>query len=177
MNERVTEILSAVAIETLKRLAFLFSFPQDDNNRFMSNSMAASISFKGPFSGRLVMKMSALAALELSANMLGIDEIDEEKATIEQQSDAIKETLNVICGNLLPVIGGNRVEFCINAPQIISQANDEEGTPENKDEGMPFAMAKLLIDEEPCELYMFVDGDASSCCSDPIMHPGGTTER
>ena len=174
MDERVKEILAAVAAETLERLAFLFSSPQEENKGLISNSMAASISFKGPFSGRLVMKMSALAVLELSANMLGIDE---DKVTIEQQSDAIKETINIICGNLLPVIGGNQVEFNINSPEIISELRDEERIPENNDKGRPLALAKLIIDDEPYELYLFVDGDVSSCCFDPNMRLGGMTEK
>ena len=174
MNERITEIMAAVAIETLERLAFLYSSPQDENNGLMLNPMEASISFRGPFSGRLVLKISALAVLELSANMLGIDE---ENVTIEQQSDAIKEAINVICGNLLPVIGGNQVEYNINPPQIITETEDEKSIVEDKDKSRPFAVVRLFIDEEPCELYLYVDGDASSCGSDPIMKPGGMANK
>ncbi len=150
MDDRISDILTSAAIETLERLAFIFTSPAEENNGLGSNFMSARVSFDGPFSGRLIMKMSQVVVLEMTGNMLGIDE---NEATIEEQSDAMKETINIICGNFLPIIGGNQAIFNINAPQIITEGNDEEGTAE--------AVAMLSFDEELCELYLFLDNDAS----------------
>ena len=148
MNERVKDILTTVVIGTLKHLAFIFSYPEEENKGLLSNSTTVSISFTGPFSGRLVLKMSQIIALELTANMLGIDE---DKVKTEHQYDAMKETINVICGNLLPAIGGNQVIFHIDVPEIVE---NEDVTEENAE-----AVVKLSVDDEICEFYLFVDGD------------------
>jgi chemotaxis protein CheY-P-specific phosphatase CheC len=147
MNERANELLTTVTIETLKHLAFIFLSPEEDNG-LMSDSMDVGISFSGPFSGRLVLKMSPVVVLELTANMLGIDE---DTVTAEQQSDAMKETINVICGNLLPAIGGKQTIFHIHIPEIVGNEKNAEEKAE--------AVAKFSVDDERCEFYLFVDGD------------------
>jgi hypothetical protein len=63
----------------------------------------------------------------------------------------MKETINVICGNLLPTIGGNQTIFHIDVPEIVGNENNIEEKTE--------AVAKLSVDDEQCELYLFVDGD------------------
>ncbi len=72
MNERANEILTSIAIETLERLAFVLSSTEDDEDVLIAASTSASVSFTGPFSGKLVIKMSTQVLLELTANMLGI---------------------------------------------------------------------------------------------------------
>jgi len=148
MNEEAKEILTTVTIETLKHLAFIFLSPEEENSGLMPEAMSVGIFFSGPISGRLVLKMSPLVVLELTANMLGIDE---DRVTTEQQYDAMKETINVICGNLLPAIGGNQTIFHIDVPEIVGNENNIEEKTE--------AVAKLSVDDEQCELYLFVDGD------------------
>jgi hypothetical protein len=74
MNEEAKEILTTVTIATLKHLAFIFLSPEEENSGLMPEAMSVGIFFSGPISGRLVLKMSPLVVLELTANMLGIDE-------------------------------------------------------------------------------------------------------
>lgn len=149
MVEKIKAVMSRVVIETLEQLAFLFSSSEDEIDLLTPNSMAVNVTFSGPFSGQLTMKMSKLVVLELTANMLGIDE---EGITHDQQSDALKETINIICGNLLPAIAGDQAIFNINAPMIIDGEDIKE--PENA-----FSKAYFLIDDEMCAIYLFVDGD------------------
>ena len=157
MNEEAKKILTSIAVETLERLAFIFSSAEEENDGLISEMKAADVSFSGPFSGKLVMKMSTPAVLEMTANMLGIDE---NKATNEQQSDAMKEALNVICGNLLPAIGGSHVIFNISVPQITAEEPGEEIAKENQD-SKSLAVTRLSIDGELCEFYLFVEGNIS----------------
>ena len=51
----------------------------------------------------------------------------------------------------MPAIGGNQTIFHIDVPEIVGSENDIEEKVE--------AVAKLSVDDEPCELYLFVDGD------------------
>ena len=156
MNDKINKILAHVAVETFEGLAFMFGFPEDEDTGGSGDAMVVTqVSFRGPFSGRLVMAVSVQVAQELTENMLGID--DGEEISSDDQADALKETINVICGNLLPAIGGKEAVFDIDAPEAISDAKMAE-----KDlSGDPTAAAKLSIEDEPCHLFLFLDGDIS----------------
>lgn len=156
MNEQLNKILYEVAADTLKKLAFIFSFPEDElDGMTLESSVAARVSFTGPFSGTLVLKMSAQVLLELSANMLGVDE---EEMTPDQQHDALKETINVICGNILPAIGGKEAVFNIDVPGIIGEGESEMDVDATKAE----SIVRLSIDDEQCDLLLFIDGEIPS---------------
>ncbi len=149
MDEEIKEIMSRVVIETLEKLAYIFSSPDDEMDSLTTDSVCVTVTFSGPFSGQLTMKTTTLVVMELTANMLGIDEED---ITPEQQSDALKETINILCGNLLPAISGDQDIFIINAPMIIDVEEIKE--PENA-----YSTACFSIDDEMCVIYLFVDGD------------------
>lgn len=155
MIEQLKEILSRVAGETLEKLAFMFSFPEDERgDMILDSAVATSISFAGPFSGRLVMTVSNQLLPELAGNMLGVDN---EETTLDQQHDAFKETINIICGNLLPAIAGKEVVFNIYAPAIITET--EAIKKAIQDYGNePASIVKLNIEERECDLFLFVDG-------------------
>jgi CheY-specific phosphatase CheX len=156
MNEQNNEILSRVVTETLEQLAFLFSFPDDGQAKVdLDSAVAARVLFTGPFSGALVITVSAQVLSELTANMLGVE--CEEETTSEQKDDALKETVNVICGNLLPAIAGKRAVFDINVPKIITEGEKIKEAIEKHDGLPPTSMVTLDIDGEQCSLYLFGD--------------------
>lgn len=157
MRAKLEEILSQVTIETLERLAFMFAFSDEGEESHPTGSMAVvSVSFTGPFSGTLVMAMSIEALQELTVNMLGLD--DEEEITVDQQSDALKETMNVICGNLLPAIAGDEVVFNIDVPGILPKDQEVKKGAGIPDEREPSAKVILNLDEGQCNLILFLDG-------------------
>ncbi len=156
MNDKINEILTRVAVETFEGLAFMFGFPDDEEIGGSGDPMVVTqVCFRGPFSGRLAMAVSGQVAQELTENMLGID--DGEEITSDDQVDALRETINVICGNLLPAIGGKEAVFDIDAPEAVT---DDE-IAEKDLSGEPTAAAKLSIEDEPCHLFLFLDGDIS----------------
>jgi chemotaxis protein CheY-P-specific phosphatase CheC len=155
MSEQVKELLSRVAGETLEKLAFMFSFPEDERGgMILDSAVAATVSFTGPFSGTLVMTVSNQLLPELAANMLGVDD---EETTLDQQHDALKETINIICGNLLPAVAGEEAVFNIDAPLIIAEVESIKEAIK-KYSNKPASIAKLNIDESECDLFLFVDG-------------------
>jgi len=155
MSEQLKEILSRVAGETLEQLAFMFSLPEDERSCMIPDSaVAATIPFSGSFSGKLVMIVSTLFLPELAANMLGVDE---EEIVLNQQHDALKETINIICGNLLPAIAGNEVVFNIDAPVIITEVEAIKDVIKDNDNKLA-TMVKLNIEESECDLFLFIDG-------------------
>jgi chemotaxis protein CheY-P-specific phosphatase CheC len=153
MDEQLEKTLSNIAIETFEKLAFLFAFPAEEADPGQPDSMVtASVSFAGPFSGLLIMKVSAESIPELAANMFGVDE--DEETTSDQQHDALKETLNVICGNLLPEIAERQEVFNIGSPQIVAV----EQTIERNYGRSSTYNARLVLEDGPCELLLFIDG-------------------
>ncbi|MBW2099630.1 MAG: chemotaxis protein CheX, partial [Deltaproteobacteria bacterium] len=128
------------------------AFPEDEGNEIQQDSaVAVSIAFRGPFSGFLSVTVSKQVLPELTANILGVDE---EETTSDQQHDALKETINIICGNLLPAIFGKQLIFDIDPPKIISSAEAIK----KKDESKTAPMVKLALDNGQCDLLLFVDG-------------------
>lgn len=74
---------------------------------------AASVSFRGPVSGRLVLRASRTVLSELAENMLGSEYSRDEL----MHQDALGEVANVICGNFLPQVAGANAIFVLSAPQ------------------------------------------------------------
>ena len=157
MRAKLEEILSRVTIETLEKLAFMFAFPDDgEENPPTDFKVTAIVSFTGPFSGTLVITISTEVLQELAANMLGLD--DGEEITEDQRFDALKETMNVICGNLLPAIAGDKIVFDIDVPEVLpagQQVKKGAGIP---DEHELSAKVSLDLDEGQCSFLLFLAG-------------------
>lgn len=152
MGNEIDGILYNVAEEVLEKLAFIFSFPADESDDMdLGRTVSANVSFNGPFSGSLTMLVSKPALPDLAENMLGMDETDE--TTVEQQYDALKELINVICGNLLPAIAGKQAIFSVDMPFVESESNNP-----NTSEREPESVAKLSLEVGQCHLYLYVDG-------------------
>lgn len=152
MNEQLEQVITQVSVETLERLAFVFAFPTDDDPAGPeADGWHASVSFSGPFAGKLIVEMGAADLNELAGNMLGVDEAD--ALTPEQLRDALKETLNVLCGNILPAVAGRRSVFDIDAPRV-----EKDGKKPSIDEGLVEAAAVCLsMDEGICRLALYID--------------------
>ena len=151
MKRRLEKILSDVAVDTLEKLAFIFAFPHDEKETGQQEpAVFASVSFNGFFSGALVIKIPAKVLPELAANILGSDE---EEMTLDQQWDALRETINVICGNFLPTIAGEQEVFNIDPPQIVAEEETEKGHNGRK----PASIARLALEEGSCDLFLFAD--------------------
>ena len=71
-----------------------------------------SVAFRGPLSGRLILRVSSVILPDLTANMLG----SQVASDTSLQRDALGELANVICGNLLPQVAGSGTVFMLSAP-------------------------------------------------------------
>jgi len=149
MTKQIREALAQVGVETFEKLAFMFAFLEDGEPvEQIEDGVSADVVFSGPFAGRVTMNISAALLPELAANMLGLD--DEAEVTLEQRYDALKETLNVVCGNLLPAIAGRDPIFNMEMPRVLSQ--DEMPEPE------AVSRVRLEFDEGECEIAIYVEG-------------------
>ena len=154
MDQAVAKILSIVALETLEKMAFIFGTYEeyDVMGEIEGQTIRVQVNFIGPFSGALVLNISRSVLPELASNMLGIDESG--PISIDHQQDALQEIANVVCGRLLPLIGGREAEFAIDQPQIIeaNSSGNEHSLPET------VAQVKLDLDEGMCVMTLAVDG-------------------
>jgi len=168
MEQQLKSLLTQVANDTLEKLAFLFAVP--DNERVDDGPdpmVVGRVAFNGYFDGSLLMRISSSVVAELAGNMLGLD--DGAEISDVQQLDALKEIINVICGNVLPAVAGDQVEFNIDAPEILSQkdAKDMSMT------GRPACIVRLMLEEGFCDVYFFIRGQLAelklNCDSEPVL--------
>ncbi len=149
------QTLAAVMVETLAKLAFLFATPlEDPPEEAGSELQAVRVAFSGPFCGEIELGLSLPVLEELAANMLGIE--DGSEVSVEERHDALKELANIVCGNLLPAIGGCAVEFKIESPCVTPPAG--WGL---RGEGLPGAAAecRLSLENGHCRAALRFQGD------------------
>lgn len=107
--------------------------------------MHGVISYRGPHSGTLECWTTPAFARGLAANMLGID-LSEEPAA-GSADDALRELLNVLCGNLVTRRFGRDLVFDLGTPAA------------SCDGGVPPAIKS----DSPLICCVFVDGEPFFC--------------
>jgi CheY-specific phosphatase CheX len=129
------QAMQAVVEETFATLAFMFPLDADRTAAAAPGTMArAVVEFSGPFRGALLLSASAEILEPLATNMMGLE--DGACPSPEQEHDAFKELLNVICGNLLPAITSPREVFDVHEPRLLAAQDDGEPAIGMKDVGM-----------------------------------------
>ena len=111
--------LFRATVRTFEDLGFMLpSFDLNDAQKRARPDAAVEIAFRGIFSGRLVLTMSGPILAVAAGNMLGEDEAEMPR---EAQLDALGELANVICGNVLPEIAGDRETFALTPPALLTE--------------------------------------------------------
>ena len=112
---------------------------------------AVEIAFKGIFSGRLVLTVSGPILAVVAGNMLGEDESEMPR---EAQLDALGELANVICGNVLPEIAGDRETFALTPPVLLAEiprpVDAQAGT---------VGEVRVGLDEGRAEVRLYLEGE------------------
>jgi chemotaxis protein CheY-P-specific phosphatase CheC len=118
LDDDTREKAGEVFCEILEKMAFMFGDPAeaDDLPPSSGNYHRTFMTFKGAMSGSLAMAVPVEMCAEVAANVLGV-ELDSELAE-EQSCDALKELLNVTCGNILTAIAGDEPLFDLQPPDI-----------------------------------------------------------
>jgi len=154
MNSMLSRKLVEVTAATLEKLAFIFTFPTEDAPVMDGPAQeVVRVDFSGPFHGSMELSLPASAMIELAVNMLGAE--DGEVLTPEQQRDALKELINVVCGNLLPILAGHTEEFNLRPPYMVGGES-----PAWSD---PIAVGYLVLENGACRVRMRLDGSTGQC--------------
>jgi hypothetical protein len=156
MNAATSGILTDVVVDTLEKLAFMFAVPLEGPAPASKRELATGrVRFSGPLCGGMQLSLSRSLLAELAGNMLGVD--DASALSADEQHDALCELINVICGNLLPLIGGNYAEFHIQTPFI--QAG---GAPGAIEFGPVNAFSNLSVESGICLVALQLDDPATA---------------
>lgn len=118
MPDDSSEILGAVFCEVVEKMAFMFSdVPEEgDDATGVSDAVRAFMQFHGPIHGTIALAVAKGLCPEIAANSLGLETDDED--AVSKSYDALKELLNVICGNYLTRVAGEEPLFDLTVPQI-----------------------------------------------------------
>lgn len=152
MSSTMVQSLSRATTATFEELALLFPEHQlSDEQSAAPLDIAVSVDFRGPFNGRLVLEVSTSILPLAAGNMLG----EHEGKQPPLQRDALGELANVICGNVLPAIGGQEAVFHLSAPKL-----HEEGAHVSRDEDAPQAHAEFGVEDGRAKVSLYVFGGA-----------------
>lgn len=118
MSTNHSEQIVDVFCDVLDKLAFLFGEQIDKTEvpRDVDAGYIVEMSFEGPRRGEIAVLMPKSICPELAANILGISE-DDELAT-QCVQDALKEIVNILCGQLLTSVAGTEPVFDLSVPVI-----------------------------------------------------------
>ena len=146
------ETLNDVFCDVCERLAFMFGelalddeFPDVDSECAM-----ASMNFTGPLKGRLTLAVPTEICPEIAANVLGLDPDDELVA--QSADDALRELLNVTCGNLLTALAGEEPVFDLSVPKVSQISTDTWNTLRSAP-----GTAAFLVDDSPVLLNLLLE--------------------
>lgn len=142
-DQDIREILQEVVADVLEQFAFMFVAPVESNGIKIPGGgmLRAEIHFKGPFSGWLSLCATQPFCSLLASNVLGMDP---EELTLEHAHDALKELVNVTCGELLVAISGKQTLFDLSVPIMESMTDTAFKTARTCSNSL-----LLMVDDEP----------------------------
>ena len=110
---KLNDALAETSVGVLEDLCFVCPDPTDDGEPSSRVALTVEVSFAGPVAGKLALRFLDVPREEIAAAMLGesADEVSE-----SDLRDAMGEVANVICGQLLPRIGGSQAVFDLGPP-------------------------------------------------------------
>jgi chemotaxis protein CheY-P-specific phosphatase CheC len=147
------EILLQTSQKVFEDTAFAFiDPPEEEEIPALSSDLFETyeIHFSGPFSGSLSMALEKPLPLALAASMLGTENDDPE--VVEKHNDAMGEILNIICGNILPLMAGPQAEFALESPSVVTLDTYLKGRSDGKKQGF----VSMMVESLKAEIYLLL---------------------
>lgn len=139
------QALYQASIVTFEELGFMFpSACADEANIDDAKSVNVAIDFSGEFGGKFLLRIEREVLPVIAANMLG----EEPPFEAVMLNDVLGEIANVICGNMLPAIGGKAAVFHLSAPHIINNFDHAE---------KPSAIARLDLEDGRADVSLYLN--------------------
>lgn len=124
MKTDTIDILARVTLEVLERYAFIISDPPSEDmgpDDFPSPLWMVLIGYRGPTRGAIGLAAPPALARQIAANLYGTER---DEVSDEQAQDALKEFLNITCGDYLHEIEGNEPIFDLTSPALEPGAHE-----------------------------------------------------
>ena len=144
-QEQTTATLATIFSEVLANLAFMFDDEEDHGPISGDVWLETTIEYQGPVGGRLRFRCNREFTVLLAANLLGIDPNDDVAGA--QGEDAVKEFVNIVCGQLVTAVHGSDDIFNLTIPETRELAE----TP-NLDGGSAGEVASLSVEGQHLQL-------------------------
>jgi CheY-specific phosphatase CheX len=117
MNENTRQILARVVRNVLERFTFMFTDEADEEaaNVWTGEYLHTVITFQGATNGALSLTAPMPLCSGMAANILGLDSGE---TSPEMAADALRELANIICGELVVALFGDKAVFDLTVPAL-----------------------------------------------------------
>jgi len=144
------ELVAQTFERVLENLAFMFTEVAEEAPPPPQGPLVvARMTFSGPQHGRLELMVPHAMCPDIAANVLGLDPGDE--LVQAKPYDAVKELLNVTCGQLLTAVLGEEPVFNLSIPEV-DNADEDPWRAAAAREGT----VAVFVDDEPVLLFFEV---------------------
>ena len=117
MQDQKTATLATIFSEVLANLAFMFTDEDLADPPAGEIWLEITIGYRGPVAGTLRLRCPRDFSTRLAANLLGMDPDDPD--TEQSANDAVKEFMNIICGQFVTAAHGTEAVFSLTIPDIV----------------------------------------------------------
>jgi len=149
MKTKVEKALKAAVLKTFEETCYLYPVPElKDIQELLPLEAAAEVKYRGDFTGRILIETRGGLFRAIAVNMLS-----NQDPTGAQKMDALGEIANIICGNVIPALGGASQGYRIEAPKIIPLSEAQ-----NNLLGEPLVWTVLNLNQGRVDLKFYVDG-------------------
>ena len=147
MNGEWSDALAQITTRSLEELCFMIAGSPGEAHAADPVAAVMRVGFEGPQNGHVLVRIRGGVLADIATNMLGDD-----AASAEQQRDALGEVANIICGHIVPVVGGTDAVFSLQRPTPVEDVVAFDSVP-----GVA-AKAAVEFDNGRVEVILFVDG-------------------
>ncbi len=116
MQDQKAATLATIFSEVLQNLAFMFSDDDEAETVACDRWLETRIGYTGPAQGTLRLRCPRDFSVLLAGNLLGID--PQAPDSEHQACDAVKEFMNILCGQLITALHGTEDVFDLTIPEI-----------------------------------------------------------
>jgi CheY-specific phosphatase CheX len=151
MKTQIEKFLIESTVKTLEDLCFMYQEPElKDAQENLPLEAAAEVKYRSDdFTGKLLIETRGGLFSAIATNILSNDDISD-----QQKKDALGEIANIICGNVVPSLGGGGREYKIDPPTSLNK--DDLLKEEWREE--PVAGITLNFNDGRADIKLFVDG-------------------
>ncbi|MBU0508583.1 chemotaxis protein CheX [bacterium] len=160
MPDSLEQAVADSTIHVLETSAFMsvWQWSEEDGDLPPPN-ISATMTFEGARTGRITLRVASDILPALSRNMMG--DFDEGEVAAETAQDALRETLNMICGNMLTAWYGSEPVFHLHPPEIVLPP--AEGQPDV--ESNPDVSMKFCLDNTLCIVEAAIESEVETAAA------------